>query len=310
MSIIYVMINLNRLQSIFIMLIFRREMMNMKLKKFIAPLMAASLVAGTMPLTNVSAASDPRIYVDLTYEDGNDNVKANIMFENMPNVKNGGFHIEVGDGWNLVMDTPDYPEDPLVDTINSPAWQKMSSLVVKKDGDNDLFIAFGSSSPSGKNLNGLFLSFYLEKDEDFNSNNSEVNVVFKPGNANVYDYIKGKNGDIITSETDHSPVMLESREYLVGDVNNDGRVNAMDCTDILAALEDNHRSSFVVKDIEHTYKSIFPDAVCPASPDASQDGIITKLDADIVLKYYADMSTDEINNSRVGKLDFYEFFNN
>lgn len=270
--------------------------------------MAASLVAGAMPLTNVSAASDPQIYVDLTYEDGNDNVKANIMFENMPDVKGGGFHIEVGDGWNLVMDTPDDPDKPLTNKAQSMVWQLMSSLIVIKDGTNDLFITFAGSK--AYDLNGNLLSFYLEKNENFNANNSEVNVVFK-SSKNSEDFILGKNNvHIIESDTNHSPVMLESREYLVGDVNNDGRVNAMDCTDILAALEDNHRSSFVVKNIEYTYQSFFPDAVCPASPDANQNGMITKADADLILKYYADVSTDEINNSRVGKLDFYEFFNN
>lgn len=279
--------------------------MNMKLKKFIAPLMAASLVAGTMPLTNVSAASDPRIYVDLTYEDGNDNVRADIMFENMPKVKNGGFHIEVGDGWNLVMGRFNKPKVSYTDCTSAEA---QFSVKPKEDGDNDLFIAFANDA--AYNVNGRFISFYLTKDKSLNSDNSEVNVVFKPATSNSIDYIKGENGNIIISENYNPPVMLESREYLVGDVNNDGYVNAMDASDVLSAVKSNNNKPLIVKDIERTYKSMFPDAVCPASPDASQDGMISRIDVDVILDYYMDMSTDGVNNSRVGKLDFYEFFNN
>lgn len=280
----------------------------MKLKKFISPLMAASLVAGTLPLTNVSAASDPQIYVDLTYEDGNDNVRADIMFENMPNIKCGGFHVEVGDGWNLVMRNSNNLKEPLTNKSQTIAWQVMSSLKIVKDGDNDLFIMFADDV--AYDLNGNFLSFYLEKNENFNSGNSEVNVVFK-SSQNAEDIILGKNNvHIIDSGTDHSPVMLEAREYIVGDVNNDGYVNAMDASDVLSAVKSNNNKPLIVKDIERTYKSMFPDAVCPASPDASQDGMISRLDVDVILDYYMDMSTDGVNNSRVGKLDFYEFFNN
>lgn len=277
----------------------------MKLKKFIAPLMAASFVASAMPLIDVSAASDPRVYVDLTYEDGNDNVRADIMFENMPNVINGGFHIEIGDGWNLVMSHPNKPKISHTDCTSAEA---QFSVKPKKDGDNDLFIAFANDA--AYNVNGCFVSFYLVKNENFNSNNSEVNVVFKPDTLNSIDYIKGENGNIIISEDYNPPVMSESREYLVGDVNNDGYVNAMDASDVLSAVKSNNNKPLIVKDIERTYKSMFPDAVCPASPDASQDGMISRLDVDVILDYYMDMSTDGVNNSRVGKLDFYEFFNN
>lgn len=278
----------------------------MKLKKFIAPLMAASFVASAMPLIDVSAASDPRVYVDLTYEDGNDNVRADIMFENMPNVRSGGFHIEVGDGWNLVMKGTSQAK---TSDTGCTAGEEQISTTSRTYGDNDFFITF-SGETSGHDLNGRFLSFYLVKNENFNSNNSEVNVVFKTVNSNAYDYIRGKNEYVITSETDHSPAMLEAREYIVGDVNNDGYVNAMDASDVLSAVKSNNNKPLIVKDIERTYKSMFPDAVCPASPDASQDGMISRLDVDVILDYYMDMSTDGVNNSRVGKLDFYEFFNN
>lgn len=276
----------------------------MKFKKLLAPLMAISLIASAMPVANVSAANDPRVYVNITY-DNNNQPRANIMFENLPKIANGGFHIELGDGWKVKM------SDIISTEIEFSQEGCTSGMAhcdpqLKKYGDNDIFLMF--SAGKDYNLNGRFYSIYLEKTENFNLDNSEINIVFQ-STPNASDSIATKKGiHVIDAVSDRSPAMLEVYEYLVGDVNNDGYVDAIDCSQVLSALEEHNNSSFSVDSIKHTYKRYFPEAICPASPDATQDGKIGQLDADLIMKYYMDMSTDGINNSRIGKLDFYELF--
>lgn len=278
----------------------------MKFKKLLAPLMAVSLIVSAMPVANVSAANDPRVYVDITY-DNNNQPRADIMFENLPNINSGGFHIELGNGWKVKMSDIISTE---IETSQAGCTSGEAFITpsIKKDGDHGMFVSFSSSNSKGYNLNGRFFSIYLEKTNNFNSDNSEVNVVFKRTSQYIFDFISLGNNRIIMPDNYKAPNMLGAYEYLVGDVNNDGYVDAIDCSQVLSALEEHNNSSFSVDSIKHTYKRYFPEAICPASPDATQDGKIGQLDADLIMKYYMDMSTDGINNSRIGKLDFYELF--
>lgn len=148
--------------------------------------------------------------------------------------------------------------------------------------------------------------FLFRKKANFNSKNTEVNVILENSGA-VDDFIATKDGNyIISSGTYRPPVMLEAQEYIIGDANNDGYVNALDGSWILSSIELNPQCK--VDDITETYKDIFPQANCAAAPDADLDGIISQADFDLIMKYYVDMSTEERNNSRVGKREFYEIF--
>jgi len=275
----------------------------MKIKKFLAPLMAVSLVAGAMPVVNVSAENKPNIYVDFTYEDDGD-IRADIMFENVPDVSCGGFHVEFGDGWKLKIKS-NGKLDASVIGCDSNGTASVSSV---KHGDNDLFVCFGTDSSHGYDLNGRFYSIYLEKSKNFNSNNATANVVFK-SYADADDMLVSDNEYIIYSGNNHLPVMLGAYEYIIGDVNNDGRVNVIDASQLMSALHGDRAQNYIVDNIKNTYKSLFPYAVCAAAPDADQDGSINYIDVDLIMEYYADMSTEQQNNTRIGKRDIYELFN-
>lgn len=280
----------------------------MKTKKFLAPLVAVSLMASAMPVVNVSAANnDPRVYVDITYED-NGTARADIMFENMPAVANGGFHLDVGDGWDLKMDNTSNPPEIEYETQGCTIKKAGCAPLVLQNGDNDVFITF--SAVRNYDLNGRLFSIYLEKNANFTPSNAKINVVFQ-ATENAKDSIATKTGKhVIDSVTDNSPAMLETCEYKIGDVNNDGYVDAIDSSLVLSALEENNNQSFMVESIKNNFKTIFPDAICPAAPDSNQDKLISLVDAELIMKYYAHMSTSSEDNSKVGKLDFYEFFEN
>ena len=270
----------------------------MKLKKSLASLMAVSCIIGAIPVTNVSAANDPKVYVDITYDD-NGKVRADVMFKNIPACAAGDFHIDVGDGWNIVHDENN--EIPL--SQNNPSNDVDILSAIERD-DNYFLIYFVNRED--KKLSDCFCSFYLEKKSNFNSKNAEVNVIFE--NSGTFDdFIATKDGDyLISSGTYRPPVMLEAQEYIIGDANNDGYVNAIDGSWILSSVELNPQCK--VDDIIETYKNIFPQANCAAAPDANLDGVISQADFDLIMEYYIDMSTDERKNSRVGKREFYEIF--
>lgn len=269
----------------------------MKFKKFLAPLLAAAITASAMPVSSVSAVG-PRVFVDITYED-NEKVRADIIFDNIEPASCGGFHIYIGDGWDFVLDDGD-----IAGTSNG-CKSKSVTLHTQKNGEKGFFITFHGSA--NYNLNGRFYSFYLEKNENFNSKNADVNVVFQAESQYIYDLIGTYQGtEFISAKTDTAPPMLEAQEYIIGDANNDGRVNAIDASWIRMATTNN--KSYTVDTIKYTYKSIFPEANCAAAPDADLDGHINFIDADKISEYYADMSTDEQNNSDIGKREFYEIF--
>ena len=155
-------------------------------------------------------------------------------------------------------------------------------------------------------LNGKFYSFYLEKNENFNSKNADVNVVFQ-STPSVEDMVASCTGtQFITAETDTAPPMIETQEYMIGDANNDGRVNAIDASWIRMKTDNNKQ--YTVKNIIRSYKDIFPEANCAAAPDADSDGYISFIDADAISQYYADISTIGYSNTNIGKLEFYEIY--
>ncbi len=279
----------------------------MKLKKSLASLMAVSCIIGAIPVANVSASNDPNVYVDITYEKNGD-IRADIMFENVPSINCGGFHVEVGDGWNLKMDSR-LTDRPKTTTKNCTSGEFNITPIVKQCDDNDLFVCFASAEQNGYDLNGRFYSFYLEKADDFTLDDAKINVVFQQTSANAYDFLALGDNRVVKPDTYDPSIMLGVYEYIVGDVNNDGYVDVVDASQILSALSDNNNQSFYVNNIKNTYKSWFPDAICPAAPDSNQDNMISQVDADLIMSYYAGVSTDDDENSKIGKRDFYETFN-
>ncbi|MDE6501645.1 MAG: hypothetical protein K2L10_06140 [Ruminococcus sp.] len=287
----------------------------MKIKKFLAPLMAVSLVAGAMPISNVSAESKPKIYVDLTYEDDGD-IRADVIIENMPTLCSGAFHIDLGDSWVMTKDNEGFYDSYDDSNLGKTGMQKAFALdetKSKKDGIHGAFIVFTTFDMSNYDFNGKLFSLYVAKSQNFNPDDAGINIVYNSAGEYVFDYLhhiddNNKKVDLSNNVHKTSPIMLEAHEYIVGDVNNDGMVNAVDSTCIFTALK-NKDNSYNVNDIKYTYKSLFPDALCAAAPDANRDGTIEHSDGMLIMQYYADMATGHENHSGVGRRDIYEIFN-
>lgn len=278
--------------------------------------MAVSIVAGAMPVASVSAEDNPKIYVDLTYEEDGD-IRADVMMENMPEIYSGAFHIDLGDSWIMSVndegDNTDYSLDGSIKKNYSQFAFEEDGTKLKDDGIHGAFFVFVAPYYKNCDYNGKLFSFYVAKSENFDPDNAGINIVYTSSGNSVFDYIyhiDNNNNRIDLSPNVHetSPVMLGAYEYIVGDVNNDGMVNAVDSTCIFTALK-NKDNSYNVNDIKYTYKSLFPDALCAAAPDADSNGTIEHSDAMLIMQYYADLSTSHENNSGVGRRDIYELFN-
>ena len=272
----------------------------MKFKKFLTPLIAAAITASAMPVSSVSAVGS-RVYIDISC-DSKGETRAYVTFENMPNVFAAGFHIELGDGWKLKPNNyGDY-----TGTAENYVSSTGASIQGDKSGENEYFIQITSNRFDSK-LDKHTYSFLIEKTENFNSNNSAINVVFKQSDL-ILNMENGKYNYIITPENDTSPPMLRAEEYIIGDANNDGRVNAIDASWIRIATD--KIPQYGVNDIKESYKDIFPEANCAAAPDADLNGIIEVDDAQAISQYYADMSTIGYSNTRIGQREFYEILDN
>lgn len=273
----------------------------MKIKKILAPLMAVSMVAGAMPISNVSASNDPKIYVDLHYEDDGD-IRADVMLENVPTFFTGCFHINLSDSWTYTTDNRGRKF-----TVAGCTGQGHTSVHESAEHWETIFIT--STDMENIDYNGKLVSFYVTKSENFDPDNNGINVVYLSGENFVDNLYHSENNgnyvNLLPQTLENNPTMLGAYEYKVGDVNSDGYVDAVDCSMVWSATKDR---AYYVNDIKNTYKSIFPKAKCAAAPDANQDGWINYSDGDDILQYYADMSTENVNNTNIGKIDIFELF--
>lgn len=268
-------------------------------KKMLSAVMAASIVTGSVSAINALAAS-PRIYVDIVYEDAN-TPRADIYFENVPEITVAGFHVDFGDGWEIRMS--DIFPDRIMCFEDSSLNGLLDMFKNQKDTvdyKNGLFITFVVTHGFDLDVNGRVASVYIRKTEDYSSTTAAINVELLNG-----DLLCDSNG-IDYTETVSNPIMLRADEYIIGDANGDHFVDARDCSEILTGI--NNDGILSVYEIRNSYKDIFKNAEAPAAPDADQNGYINKKDSDDVLHYYASHQTGGTYEGSIGSKSFYETF--
>lgn len=271
-------------------------------KKMLSAVMAASIVTGSVSAINALAAS-PRIYVDIVYEDAN-TPRADIYFENVPRLKDIGIHLSIGDGWDTAKSPfggVKYTKIGTTSNVNGGFYCRKADY-----DDNVLFITFAGTD-GNYDFNGKFLSIYLEKTDDYTSENSTINVFSIDGDM-LWQNTGGNTGvNYITSVMETTPIMLRADEYIIGDANGDHFVDARDASEILTGIKNDEILS--VYEIRNSYKDIFTKAEAPAAPDADQNGYIEKADAIETLRYYADTATGTPYEGRIGSINVYETYN-
>lgn len=256
----------------------------------------------TIHMSSAQAADDaPKMYLDFTVESDGD-IRADVVIENMPDFTTSGFHVELGEG--LKFTTSSEGED--YETFGN---HYAGSLVQINDHE----LAFATINAKARNYNGRFVGFYVERTDANNAFNSTGNVVFynTPNASNgivdvehfitIYDPANGTEGM-------NTPVILESNEYLVGDVSGNGVVDGIDATRVLRACELSG-GDIKIKDINGNFTNEIPDLRSAYAADVNNDGFISQADADLLLRYYTIIISNMSYDGNIGKVDIYEIYN-
>ena len=282
----------------------------MKFLKRIISVFSAMLLSVTS-VTAISAFADNTVqmYTDFTYVSST-RVKVNVWLKNCPAVFAGGYHVELGNGLEFCT------------LLNDP-----ERLQIVKTGTNSTYIMWDSMIDSTM-TNGAFLGFATYGNEpidpsiplvsfyaDIVGTDDITATIVARSNGNYVDQICYQNpeGNITDSTTFEltiidKPVMIESTDYLVGDVNNDGYINAIDASSILVAMNNNYNVPISVHSIDSHFNLFFPNAKTKESPDANKDELITRSDANEIMDYYSAMSSNQSYSGYVGQIDYYETY--
>lgn len=262
---------------------------------------AVSAVCTFTSFSAYAADAAPRVYVDLNYVD-EDTARADVIFENFDELIAFGFHMQVGEGWDIQPYAGEFVEIEKSMTI---AFLDVSAFTCTYK-EKTICAAF--SCDRNVDLNGVVFSFYLNKTSSFNPNNSWVKYVDSP--TAQFATLDEATNDYVYSEeiVDKDYRILEAYEYLVGDVDNSGFISPVDASAILVNY--NQNGVLNVNSIKTNYKQFFANATCAATPDATQDGIINTADADEINSVYSLISMGATEyDSMAGKYDYFEIYN-
>lgn len=272
-------------------------------KKMLSAVMAASIVAGSVSAINALAVS-PRIYVDIVYEDAN-TPRADIYFENIPDINFVNIHLRIGDGWNYAESRVGGVDYTRVGTTSNISGSFLCRQLVADE--HEIFISLAATTGYNYDFNGKFFSVYLEKTDQYTPENAVANIYTVDGDM-LWEDTGDRDGiNYLGGVMETNPIMLRADEYIIGDANGDHRVDARDCSEILSGIDGDGVLS--VYEIRNSYKDIFTKAESPAAPDADQNGYINKKDSDDVLHYYASHQSGSTYEGSIGSINVYETFN-
>ncbi len=265
-----------------------------KIKATISTLLASAIVASSASAIYASATA-PSAYVDITYSNGM--YIANVIFENVPDITITSFTVNVGDGWD-VADRTDWG----ISCTSGTTFASNNMIEIEQFGGNDLVVILGYTS-NDRDVNGTVFRFPVTKNSNFTDSNAKINISFEGGMLATE---SGTNYVEDEENAPQNPVMLKANEFIVGDANGDGTVDASDSSTILNGIE-NH-PIYKVYNIRKTYNNYFPGAKSASAPDANRNGFINQTDADLVLDYYVDKMVGNAYSGPIGTIDVYEVF--
>ena len=281
------------------------------IKKILSLLGAGCIATSTMTAMSAFADNTIQMYTDFTYVSST-RVKVNVWLKNCPAVFAGGYHVELGNGLKLLttLESDDLEHFDIETTGTNSTYVSWSAI---KDTTmtNGAFMCFATSGNSPINPNKPLISFYA----DIVDTDDVTATIVAGSHGNYVDQIcyqdaEGKITDSTTFELTiiDKPVMIESTEYVVGDVNNDGYINAIDASCILVAMNNNFNVPISVHSIDSHFNMFFPNAQTKESPDANKDEWIDSDDSDEIMSYYSAMSSGHTYNGYVGQTDYYETY--
>ncbi|GEM_PF-1831668 len=267
--------------------------------------LTAATAISAVPVINSSAAqaanNEPKVYLDFVVESDGD-IRADVVMENMPEISSGSFYVALDEGLRFTKDTEGYDNE----ILNSLRGASTAYNII-----SDNLAVFSFSNQSDRNLNGHIVGFYVERTQFNNPYNSTGKIDFK-SSRNTFGFLLGIDSGFMYYPEDglgsvNTPDMLESNEYLVGDVDGDGRINASDTSHVLRQVQ--VYSEIKISDFNGNYNDAIADLRGAYAADVNKDGYITQADADLILRYYTLMMSGKPYDGEIGKIDIYEIYN-
>ncbi len=275
-----------------------------KVKKSIVAALTAATAISAVPAINSSAAqaasNEPKMYLDFVIESDGD-IRADVVIENMPEFDSCSFHVVLGEGLKFSKSTEGREK-------NSFDNSGMSKFI--RIGDHEA--SFAMANLSFENEDNRLVGFYVERTSVNNMFNSTANLEFRyTPYASDY-FANSKTNTTIYSAAEnigsiYTPDMLESNEYLVGDVDGNGIINPSDTSHVLRQIK--YYGTKKISDFNGDYNDAIEDLRGAYAADVNKDGYISQEDADMILRYYTLIMSDKPYDGDIGKIDIYEIYN-
>jgi len=261
------------------------------MKKFVSSLLASAMIATSLTAVSSSAVgisseienslsvSKTVLTSDLTADNGSV-IPAGTVSISVSISNNSGFDstmtkLELGDSYDVIVDKDSKP------VINTGSAMGNSSV---SSAENNNTVAVVSSSSIKNENDGLLFTLFA------NENNGDTDITVTDMEFSSID-----ESDSVTSISPYSSY------YIIGDVNNDGRVNASDSSSVRNALYRCGKNRLTFLEVKSNLNEHFPKAVHYRCSDIWKDvdddesnlskTYLTTSAAEEILDYYAAISS-------------------
>ena len=255
------------------------------------------VILATLGLTVFSAYADdttPSILSELEYDMNTEEIMAKIYINNFQPVANCQFFVEIGDGFDFVMDGEyvKYDCQPFTHNTYGPVF------VHKSNSGKELSVFNGRAD--NRNPNGLFLTIYLTETSIATPQNSTFNIIL--------DYFcdQGVNYSYTTANTFVPTMQSLGNMYMLGDTDGDYDVDSTDSYNINYALAYcPYPYYFTVSEIENTFTLYFTDALDAYALDPNCNGTVSYSDAVAINQFIA---AGNNYNGKIGKVFYHCYY--
>ncbi len=189
----------------------------------------------------------------------------------------------------------DYTNSP-IEKLDAPKWTNSGGFINTHLSDTSNIIQF----------------YVAHKNGNYGSGNGNVTYFFRPNQQ----YVKGESGFTLalteyrgkdgSHSTGSTPASIEIPgiiPYILGDVDNDQKIELEDATDVLTVADSAPNTT--VSYLNNHLSEWLPNAVCAEVADVDFDQHITEADAQSILNYYSQSATSTPIDSLIGKTYLY-----
>lgn len=277
------------------------------LKSIIASILTSATAVCSITAINSHAydssqSNTPDIHLDIKIDETG-SIRADVIMENMPKFSNAILQFNLGTNWEAEAKPSGKLHFNYTDVTITEAEMYESQASSFPTGNYATIVV--ASVYEDLDFNGTFISFYIKKTDTFDWSTAGINIVKNPERYSIVD---SNGNEYLNNIFDSVPTMVGSGEYLVGDVDNDHYINSSDTSRIMRFLKLNG-DSISLSDISSNFNEAIPDLRSAYAADVDKNGYIDQDDANLTLRYYTLMLSEQPYDGYIGTTDIYEIYN-